>query len=272
MHPRAVFVDVDGTLVGEQGTIPPSAVRAIQDARAAGHLVFLATGRSTDELWDELLAIGFDGRITGSGATVEVAGEFLSRVRFTPEQVDRVEQELIRTGATLMYHTDSGSITTPAGQEWLRRMVRQWHGESEDTAHFGFIDVLRVDLDPQQAAVSKAVYFDSSLDTAQVQELLGPEFEVVPGSVLGSNSGEISPSGVTKAAGVELMLNHFDLPRSTSVALGDSFNDVEMLRYVAVGIAMGQAPPAVQAAADNVTDPPDQDGIANAFAKHGLLG
>lgn len=270
MQPRAVFVDVDGTLVGAQGTIPESAVKAIRDSRAAGNLVFLATGRSTDELWDELLEIGFDGQITGSGATVEIPGETLTKVRFTPEQVDRLERDLSATGAILMYHTDTGSITSAAGQEWLRQMVRERHGDSDQSTHFGFIDFLLIDQDPRLASVSKTVYFDSSLLSDQVQELLGPEFVVVSGSVLG-NSGEISPAGVTKATGVELVLKHFGLPRETSVALGDSFNDLEMLRYAGVGIAMGQAAQAVQEAADEITGSPDEGGVAAAFRRHGLL-
>lgn len=152
MQPRAVFVDVDGTLVGAQGTIPESAVKAIRDSRAAGNLVFLATGRSTDELWDELLEIGFDGQITGSGATVEIPGETLTKVRFTPEQVDRLERDLSATGAILMYHTDTGSITSAAGQEWLRQMVRERHGDSDQSTHFGFIDFLLIDQDPRLAS------------------------------------------------------------------------------------------------------------------------
>lgn len=67
------------------------------------------------------------------------------------------------------------------------------------------------------------------------------------------------------------MLKHFGLPRETSVALGDSFNDLEMLRYAGVGIAMGQAAQAVQEAADEITGSPDEGGVAAAFRRHGLL-
>lgn len=271
MDPRAVFVDVDGTLIGEDGNVPDSAIAAIQAARAAGNVVCLATGRSTDELWDELLAIGFDGAITGSGASVAIGDQVLSKIRFSSHDVDRLDRLLTETGAIVLYHCDGGSVTTEAGRDWLIKMVQDVHGADEGTAHFGFIEDLRLGLDPRQEDVSKVVYFDSALVTDQVQELLGPGYEVVSGSVLGSTSGEISPAGVTKAAGVALALEHFGIPQSASLALGDSFNDLEMLRYVQVGIAMGNAPEQVRAAADELTGTPEEGGLADAFERHGLL-
>ncbi len=51
------------------------------------------------------------------------------------------------------------------------------------------------------------------------------------------------------------------------VAIGDGANDITMLKVVAVGIAMGHAPPAVQAAADGVTNTNDQDGVALALKR-----
>ena len=69
---RAVFLDVDGTLVDYSGRIPASARHAVRAARANGHLVFLCTGRSRSELWPDVTDIGFDGLVGGAGAYVEV--------------------------------------------------------------------------------------------------------------------------------------------------------------------------------------------------------
>ena len=73
---RAVFLDVDGTLVDYSGRIPASARHAVRAARANGHLVFLCTGRSRSELWPAVTDIGFDGLVGGAGAYVEVGGAF----------------------------------------------------------------------------------------------------------------------------------------------------------------------------------------------------
>ena len=63
MTRKAVFVDVDGTLIDDYGQVPESAARAVREARTNGHLVFLCTGRSMVEL---TAFIGFANMATRS--------------------------------------------------------------------------------------------------------------------------------------------------------------------------------------------------------------
>lgn len=67
------------------------------------------------------------------------------------------------------------------------------------------------------------------------------------------------------------MTTHLGIGRSDTVAIGDGFNDLEMLRYVALGIAMGNAAQPVIDAADDVTGTPDDDGIHTALSRHGIV-
>ena len=68
MTRRIAFLDIDGTILDHDGSIPASTVRAIRAARANGHLVFLASGRTPTEVEPRLVEIGFDGAILGAGA------------------------------------------------------------------------------------------------------------------------------------------------------------------------------------------------------------
>lgn len=74
---KAIFLDVDGTLTDYEGNIPESAIRAIQQARRNGHKVFTVTGRSKAEMYEDILAIGFDGYIGGNGSYVELDNQVL---------------------------------------------------------------------------------------------------------------------------------------------------------------------------------------------------
>src|SRR5512141_955221 len=85
---KAVFLDVDGTLVNDRGLVPDSARQAVREARANGHRVFLCTGRSPAELWPELTDIGVDGLIAASGAFVEVGVEVLLHRCLTRSEVE----------------------------------------------------------------------------------------------------------------------------------------------------------------------------------------
>jgi hydroxymethylpyrimidine pyrophosphatase-like HAD family hydrolase len=75
MTGKAVFLDVDGTLIDDYGWVPDSAVRAVREARRNGHLVFLCTGRSMVELSSGVLDVGFDGFVVASGAYVQVGSD-----------------------------------------------------------------------------------------------------------------------------------------------------------------------------------------------------
>lgn len=83
---------------------------------------------------------------------------------------------------------------------------------------------------------------------------------------------EITRQGVDKAAALLALGQQLGIPSTAMVAIGDGANDVTMLKIVAVGIAMGQAPPAVQAAADWITDTNDQDGVALAIERLSATG
>ena len=75
--PKVIFVDVDGTLVDYEGNLPQSAVKAIRAARKNGHKVYICTGRSKAEVYQNIWDIGLDGMIGANGAYVEHEGSVL---------------------------------------------------------------------------------------------------------------------------------------------------------------------------------------------------
>lgn len=276
---RAVFLDVDGTLIDEVGQVPASAAEAIRGARAHGHLVLLSTGRSLVELWPRILDIGFDGLIAASGAYVSVGGEVLVRHRLSPRQVDHVAGFFADNGVDCYFQAEDGVYATSAARSHLRRLIRSSISDESLLAEledglFGFIDSIRVEADPREASITKVIYFDSPLGLDRIRAEFAPDFEVIPSSVplFGPHSGEMSLAGVHKASGIDVVLDHLGIDRSDTIALGDSYNDLEMLAHVGTGIAMGNAPEAVKEVADEVTTAPEEDGIMLAFRRHGLLG
>ncbi|MCL4114128.1 UNVERIFIED_CONTAM: hypothetical protein GTU68_040100 [Idotea baltica] len=73
---------------------------------------------------------------------------------------------------------------------------------------------------------------------------------------------DVSPRGNHKAVALQVLVEHLDLTSADAVAFGDGGNDIEMLRWAGTGVAMGNARPAVRAAADHVTGTVDQGGVA----------
>ena len=86
-----------------------------------------------------------------------------------------------------------------------------------------------------------------------------------------NDSGEITCKGINKAHGMQKYLAYAGIAQEDTIAFGDGPNDFDMLEYAAVGIAMGNAVEGLKSRADFVTKGIDEDGIAYALSKWGLI-
>lgn len=269
---RIVFLDIDGTILDHDGTIPPSAPEAIRRARANGHLVLLATGRTPYEVDVRVTDIGFDGIVAGAGAFVEYEGEWVIE-RFMPEEsCRRLQEELDALGLDYVLQGREYFYATEGMQRHLRRQLGVTDGDGASERglgrYLGAIPPLRHDL------TAKAVFSGDDLGAYDaVQRAVGAEFTVITGTIpgMGTASGEVSMPDVTKGSAIRELLDRIGLDVADAIAIGDNNNDLEMLELAGVGIAMGNGTLQAKEAADEVTAPIDEDGLAKAFARHGLV-
>jgi Cof subfamily protein (haloacid dehalogenase superfamily) len=275
----AVFLDVDGTLVNDRGLVPDSARQAVREARTNGHRVFLCTGRSPAELWPELTDIGFDGLVAASGAFVEVGTDVLLHRCLTHSEVEHVLGFFEARNINFYFQANDGIYAASDVRELLRRLIAGSVTDVEVRAElasglFGFVDAIKVGVDPYVPLITKVIYLFSDVTLVELRAEFADSFIVIPSSVplFGPTSGELMLAGVNKATGIDVLLAHVGVDRTDTIAIGDSYNDLEMLEHVAVGVAMGDAPDAVKAIADEVTASVDGDGIRLSFVRHGLIG
>lgn len=278
MARRAIFLDVDGTLLTKKGTVPDSARRAIRSARARGHAVFLCTGRAMGELWPDLLDIGFDGVVAAAGAVVQAGGDVLTHQHLTDQEVQHVKAFFDAVDDDYYLQSNDANFGTLRMQNRLRTAVFSSVEDPEvratlENGPFAFIANMRLEEVPANTLITKAVFLGASAPFARIQEEFAATLDVAPASVglFGANSGEMMPKGVHKAAGIASVVRHLGINMSHTIAIGDSYNDLEMLETVGVGIAMADAPDPILAAADEVTEPPECNGIRNAFVRHHLV-
>ena len=268
---RIAFLDVDGTILDHHGTIAPSTVDAIRSARAAGHLVFLSTGRSSGDVPPVVRVIGFDGVVSNGGAYATVGDETVVALPMPLAAVQRLVDYFEAAGIQYLLQTDGGAY---AGAEVRavfddlhRRLFASHDPDSAPRLH----DIATID----RGHVAKAVFLSRDADAvARAQSDLGDVFHVVPGSMPlpGGSNGEIGMLGTTKGSAILEVLAHLGGTADAAIGVGDSWNDVEMFEVCGVGIAMGNADAALQALADEVTTSVTDDGVWNAFVRHGLIG
>ena len=110
---KAIFLDVDGTIMKDGVHIPALAAKAIRAARANGHLVFLSTGRGMAELQGELMDIGFDGAVSNGGAFASIGDEIVSGSLLTADEVARLREYFSTRGIHGYFQSHDQMFASP---------------------------------------------------------------------------------------------------------------------------------------------------------------
>jgi Cof subfamily protein (haloacid dehalogenase superfamily) len=281
---RIVFLDVDGTLIDSGEFIAPSTIDAVRLARANGHLIYLCTGRATSEIYPAIREIGFDGAISAGGGFAEVGDELVISRTMPEEAVARMVGFFESSGYDFYLQTYGAVYPSPGLYDRFARALGADRAGRAENAH-GVQSVVDGDVHPALRAfadvrpltmtgVAKSVFAAADLGAFdRVADEFRGEFHVITGTIphLGRGSGEVTLDGVNKGSTILQLLGHLGIDQSATIGIGDSYNDLEMLDICAVGIAMGNADDAVKAHADEVTTSVLDDGVWNAFRRHGLV-
>ena len=245
----AVFIDIDGTLMGKCDEALGKNLATIQKVRSLGHKVFISTGRSTAYLPEKIgIEKNFDGVISGAGAVARFNNkEFLKQLMpySMTEKFSRfvLQHNLmgILEGQNNMYHFE-----IPEGAE------AHWIKLDEEN----FSKIITPDIPIEKFTISGKA-------PKELDEIMGDECTVLrfPTYV------EIIQKTLGKGNALRETLKMLDIPIERSVAIGDSMNDFDMLKAAGISVAMGNAPDKIKEIADIVTKDVDSAGVSDALTR-----
>lgn len=252
---------IDGTIWPASMIIPESTKEAIRKLKENGCYVFISSGRTRAFIQDpELLSLGFDGILSGCGTSVNFRGEELL--------YETLPCELVNDTLKVLKQYDMPVVLEGRTYQYV---------DAEDFQGDPFIDILRRDVGDKLLGItenhmnweiSKFSAVIKNDDFTKALEELSPWYDFL---VHGKKVVEGVPKGFSKATGIQVICEKLGLPHENTYAFGDSVNDLDMLKYVAHGIAMGNGMPEAKAVADYVTDDIHADGIYNACKHFGLI-
>ena len=248
---KAAFFDIDGTLVSFQThRVPDSAIETLHALRARGVKTFLSTGRNGDStrfLMDTGL---FDGEILINGQLCEYQG-----VGIFENPVSRADIEIAVEGAR------SGDFTLGflSGHE---SFVLNINNFVKNACDFCKMAVPRL-ADPEEAFCFP-IYQIHCYGAPGVEDELLRRTSGLTATRWSPNFADVFPAGGGKDRGIEAICRHLGIRQEETIAFGDGENDISMLEYAGIGVAMGNSSGKVQACADYVTSTVDEDGIARA--------
>ena len=261
---RAVFFDIDGTLLSfTTHKVPDSTWKSIELLHSKGVRTFIASGRRKADI-DLVTLPPMDGYITfNGGVCIDHEGNRLCEKIIDNDDIERLieYQENSAIPFPCVIVRDDGMYLdreSPVVIDFYRAVnvpppfVLQWE-EWKKLAREGAPQLLGF-----FSPADEEYLFSNVMKTSKAMRWTDIFADVVP----------LSSS---KSDGIDILCERYGIDRSQTMAIGDGGNDVDMLRYAAVGVAMGQASDEVKAAADYVTSNVDDDGVARALIHLGLL-
>ena len=268
---RLLALDVDGTLLDSAGVLRPRVRAAIRAAAAAGCTVALATGRRYRSAVAVATALDLDvPLILHNGAVVQRAytGEVVTAAPLDLAAAHAVAATVAAAGSQVIAFPPParGEVVLTGPVELDGELAALYLADCGMLVERRPLDDLFAGAGPLTVVAMDGLARLDALETALIARtdcrltrntfpLWGRQFHVL----------DVLAPGCSKAAAVVALAARLGVPLADVVAVGDHWNDVEMLEVAGLGIAMGNAPTGVQARADRVTGTADADGLAQAL-------
>lgn len=254
---KIVFFDIDGTLINTRHTISADTIAAVQALHAKGIKVAIATGRSPYHLLPIAKQLGINTYVSFNGSYV-VSEEKMIYGNCIPKETLALLDTLSLANGHPLVHLSADTC----------------YANAENHPHVvASFESLRIEPPGTRARYwdEQTIYQAFLYCQEQNEPLYEEMFQQVSHIRWHPLAIDIMPLNGSKANGIEAVLNHYGLSPEEAVAFGDGLNDREMLSYVGMGIAMGNAHEALKPCSKMITRHVDDGGIPYGLQKIGLL-
>ena len=239
--PKIIFFDIDGTLIEKKKSITPKMLETLHALQDNGIMICIASGRPPVQL--PKLGVDFDAYLTFNGS-------------YCYNDQDIVFDNPLRQGDVLQMIQNAQKINRPLAVATKTRIaangvdedLKEYFAIGEDTVYQIMVGCREKDYDGLVANTQNAkvtAWWDRAAD--------------------------IIPATGSKGVAIEKVLDYYQIPVSEAIAFGDGGNDIEMLKTVGHGVAMGNATDDVKEIADDICGSVQDDGIFTYCKKHNLI-
>jgi Cof subfamily protein (haloacid dehalogenase superfamily) len=268
---RLLAVDIDGTLLNPEFQISPADLAAVRRAHADGVEVIVVTGRRHSFALPIVQQLGFDLWVISSNGAItrSLAGETFHRNPL-PAQTCRklcAEMREFRGNTVITFDTEAHGAIVLERMDELNASIQRWL--EKNLRYIDFVIPIEKSLttDPVQAMfcgpIARMHHALEVLAASGLDELitvLRTEYPVRDLSMI-----DVLNHGCSKGHALERWAKHRGIPREQVMAIGDNYNDIEMLAFAGAPFIMGNAAEELRRNGWEVTLPNDQSGVAAAI-------
>lgn len=276
---KAVFFDIDGTLLNDRKNVQKSTIKAIRNLKDQGILVGLATGRGPSFVQPFLENLGLDFAVTYNGQYIYSRSEIIYTNQLSKTTVYRLIRYAGARRREISLGTASGLLgsgiiglgTSRLGQIVSSLVPRKWAKAIERSFKHFIRRIKPQNIDSLMVILREPIYQVVLVATEGESERIQKQFPRVKLTRSSPYSMDVISEGQSKVKGIERVGQRYGFDLSEVIAFGDSDNDIEMLSQVGIGVAMGNASQQVRENARYTTADNNDDGISKALAHYGLI-
>jgi Cof subfamily protein (haloacid dehalogenase superfamily) len=260
---RLVVTDIDGTLLNEEKKISKATHDGIHAIMDKGVKFVVATGRVYSAAKWPYIDLGINGPlITCNGALIKDTGtgEIIYERPLDAELARRVSKICSRYDVYFHYYTEE-TIHSERYDFILKRFAELSKNLPEEKkVPTEIIESYDGFLDRGQTLYKIGIYCDEGETSAKMmKEIMALDGIACYKSL--ASSFDVMAEGVSKADAIAQLNKYYDIPREETIASGDNENDIEMIKYAGLGVAMANAVEAAKDVADYITTSNEEDGL-----------
>ena len=273
------FFDIDGTLVTNRSKALESTKQAIEYARKNGILCGVATGRSPVKIKEIIDELELDMYVVYNGQLVFTADRTIIDHPFEQKVLEHIVEFADENHRQIVFGARNrldGSTTMLLGQSiFIKRLVsflpRKFPVRLMKKILQVFSPHRQKDRYETLEILKEPIYQCILLSPESEQKKLEHRFPECTFQRSNTYTVDIIPKGGSKLLGIQAFANAVGIEMEEIMAFGDHYNDIEMLKGVGIGVAMGNAQIEVKHAADFVTQSNEEDGIYEGLKHFGLI-
>ncbi|XJZ25665.1 Cof-type HAD-IIB family hydrolase [Bacillota bacterium Lsc_1132] len=259
-HFKALFLDIDGTILTPDDQVEASTKEAISQVQKKGLDVFLATGRPIHEIKELADDLNISSFIGYNGAYAIYKGDDLFQIPMQPKTVADFFKVANEHHHEIVAYTNTTNAFSTINHPDVEKFSKKFHLQKNELYSPSIVNgVLGMTLINLKENDHLLYEVDNGIHLSQVNiEGMQHCYDVIRDTV-------------NKGIGIQKVLKHLGISKESAIAFGDGLNDTEMLQNVGESFAMGNAHPELFKLAKHKTTKVTNSGVYNGLKQLGLL-
>lgn len=258
MDKKIIFFDLDGTIVDHKThSIPKSTIEAIKLVKDRGIKVFIATGRVPALFYGMDKKVGIKNYVAANGKYVVIDGEVVVNMPLDKKIIKHLIEESTKQGYDIGFQGVNEYVVNRVTNDLYKKFGAGFDLQEPiiDSEYYKTHDVYQCILYTNDDNYKKFTH----------------KFPELTFNYSNPWGVDVNAIGGMKDLGIKEVLNYYGYSIEESVAIGDGYNDIGMIKYVGLGIVMGNACDELKEVADYITTNVDDNGVYNALKKFNLI-